>query len=309
MTKKLKGVIPPIITPIDKKENVDEKGFRKLINHCIESGLHGIFVAGSNGETMGLTQKQRDRAIKITISEVKGRIPVLCGVMDAGTKKVIENIKRVEDMGGEIAVITPVFYARHDTKDETVRLFDEISNKTKIDLIIYNIPKFTGETLFADTIFRIAEIDKVIGYKDSSGNFADFIKCLSHFKNTDFVLLQGDTRLAAASLLLGADGYIPSMAPLFPDPFIKLYDYGKAGNIKETMFYDELVSIILSIFKCTKSQTTATKYAISRLGLCDGRVISPTEPILPEEAQEIDKKVEKIKQIISNETKNYNCKT
>jgi len=90
-------VIPPIISPVGERENVDEKmGFRHLLNHCVESGLHGIFVAGSNGETMGLTQSKRDRAIKIAISEVGDRVPVLCRDMDAGTKKVIENIERLE---------------------------------------------------------------------------------------------------------------------------------------------------------------------------------------------------------------------
>jgi len=157
MRKRIKGVIPPIITPVGERENVDEKGFRRLLNHCVESGLHGIFVAGSNGETMGLTQSERDRAIKIAISEVGDRVPVLCGAMDAGTKKVIENIKRLENMGGEVAVVTPVFYARHDTQDETVRLFEGISINTQIDLMVYNIPKFTGQKLTAETIFKIAE--------------------------------------------------------------------------------------------------------------------------------------------------------
>ena len=76
--KRIKGVIPPIISPVGERENVDEKmGFRHLLNHCVESGLHGIFVAGSNGETMGLTQSKRDRTIKIAISEVGDRVPVL----------------------------------------------------------------------------------------------------------------------------------------------------------------------------------------------------------------------------------------
>ena len=90
MTKKYIGVIPPIITPVDEHENVDEKGFRKLISHCIENGIHGIFVAGSNGECLALTQAERDRAIKIAIDETAGRVPVMAGVMDSSTRRVIE---------------------------------------------------------------------------------------------------------------------------------------------------------------------------------------------------------------------------
>lgn len=300
MTKKYIGVIPPIITPIDENEKVDEKGFRKLLDHCVDNGIHGIFVAGSNGETMALTQAERNRAIKIALDQIGGRIPVMSGVMDSSTCRVIENIKALEQMGGEVAVVTPVFYARHATQDETVRHFEEIARGTNIDLMIYNIPPFTGQTLKAETIFKIAKIDKVIGYKDTSGNFPDFIKCLSHFKGTDFILHQGLTSLAAASMLLGADGYIPSMAPLFPEPHIKMYEYGKAGDVEKTLYYNEIITQISTIFTMTKSQTTATKYAISTLGFIDGRSLMPTEPILPEEAAKIDAKVLEIKALIES---------
>lgn len=300
MAKKILGVIPPIITPVDEKENVDEKGLRKLVRRCIDHGIHGIFVAGSNGETMALTQAERDRAIKIVLDETKDAVPVISGIMDCSTRRVIENIKRLEDMGGKVAVVTPVFYARHATQDETVRHFEEISKKTNIDLMIYNIPPFTGQMLKAETIFKIAKIDKVIGYKDTSGNFPDFIKCLEHFKGTDFVLHQGATNLAAASMLLGADGYIPSMAPLYPEPFIKMYEYGKKGDIEKTMFYDQIISRTSSIWPMAKSQTSSTKYALSKMGYFHHRVIQPTEPITETEMKNIDNKIEEINAFLIN---------
>ena len=240
MSKEIIGVIPPIITPIDEHEKVDEKGLRLLIDHCIEHGIHGIFVCGSNGECMSLTQEQRDRAIKIALDECAGRVPVIAGCMDSSTQRVIENIKRLEDMGGRTAVVTPVFYARHATQEETVRHFEEISKHTSADLMIYNIPPFTGQNLTADTIIKISQIDKVIGVKDTSGNFPAFIKLLNHFRGTDFLVHQGATNLAVPSMLMGADGYIPSLAPLFPKAHLKLYEYGRAGDIENTVSYTHL---------------------------------------------------------------------
>jgi 4-hydroxy-tetrahydrodipicolinate synthase len=301
MAKKYIGVIPPIITPVDEHENVDEKGFRKLISHCVENGMHGIFVAGSNGECLALTQKERDRAIKIALDEVGGRIPVMAGVMDSSTRRVIDNIKSLEQTGGQAAVITPVFYARHVTQEETVRHFEEISRKTDVDLIIYNIPPFTGQTLKAETIFKMAKIDKVIGYKDSSGSFPDFLKCLEHFKGSDFALLQGVTNLAAASMLLGADGFIPVMAPLFPQPFLRLYEYGRQGKIEKTMHYNALVEAIASVWTMSKSQTSATKFALSYLGFFHKRAILPTEPTLPEEEARMTKRIEEIFAMLKDE--------
>jgi 4-hydroxy-tetrahydrodipicolinate synthase len=297
--KKYVGVIPPVVTPVDEHENVDEKGFRKLISHCIDNGIHGIFVAGSNGECLALTQAERDRAIRITIDEVAGRVPVMAGTMDASTRRVIENTKRLEQMGGTCAVITPVFYARHATQDESVRHFEEIARHTSIDLMIYNIPPFTGQTLKAETIFKIAKIDRVVGYKDTSGSFPDFQRCLAHFKGTDFILHQGATNLAVPSMLLGADGYIPSLAPLFPVPHIKVYDYGRAGDIAKAQFWGEILHQACTVYGMAKSQTSSTKYALTRLGFFHKRPIQPTEPITAAEEKAIDARIDEVMAMIA----------
>ena len=298
MSKEIIGVIPPIITPIDEHEKVDEKGLRLLIDHCIEHGIHGIFVCGSNGECMSLTQEQRDRAIKIALDECAGRVPVIAGCMDSSTQRVIENIKRLEDMGGRTAVVTPVFYARHATQEETVRHFEEISKQTSADLMIYNIPPFTGQNLTADTIIKISQIDKVIGVKDTSGNFPAFIKLLNHFRGTDFLVHQGATNLAVPSMLMGADGYIPSLAPLFPKAHLKLYEYGKAGDIENTIKWGAIVDEICKLYPMAKSQTASTKYAMSKLGFVDKRVCQPTEPITADEMKRIDAHIEKLREYL-----------
>jgi len=299
LNKKIVGVIPPIITPVDEWEKVDENALRRLIRHCIDNGIHGIFVAGSNGECLALTQQERDRAIGITLDEVADAVPVIAGVMDSRTVRVIENIKRFEQMGGKTAVVTPVFYARHTTQEETVRHFEAISRETLANLMIYNIPPFTGQTLMASTIFKLAEIDKVIGYKDTSGLLPEFIKCLRHFEGTDFLVHQGATNLAIPSLLLGADGYIPSLAPLFPLPHIRLYESARDGNLEETKKWGAILDDICRIYSMAKSQTASTKYAISKLGFLDKRVIRPTEPITEDEMRVIDLHMESLRQYLS----------
>ena len=298
MAKKLKGVIPPIITPVDEKEKVDEAALRKLVNHCIDNRIHGIFVAGSNGECLALTQKERDHAIKIVLDEAADRVPVMAGVMDSSTQRVIDNIKAFEDMGGEYAVITPVFYARHATQQETVRLFEDVARNTQCKLLIYNIPPFTGQLLKAETIFEIAKIDKVVGYKDTSGNYPDFIKCLRHFQGTDFHLFQGATNLAIPSLLMGADGYIPSLAPLFPRPYVEMFEAAQRKDYDVVMMWGKIVDETCKIYPMARSQTASTKYALSKLGFLDKRVIRPTEPITPEEERSIDQKIEELKEYL-----------
>ena len=297
--KKYFGVIPPIITPVDERENVDEAGFRRLLDWCVDRGLHGIFVAGSNGETMALTQEQRDRAIRIAIDQVGSKVPVMAGVMDSSTRRVIENIKRLEQMGGTCAVVTSIFYARHTSQDETTRHFEKISRETNIDLVIYNIPMFTGLSLTFDTVRKISAIDKVVGYKDSSGNFPDFEKALSYFKATDFCLLQGATNLAAASMLLGADGFIPSIAPLFPELFVAAYEAGKSGDIEKTMKLNDLMVETSKILALSKNATASNKFALSQLGFTHKRVIAPQDETTQADEEAIVRKTAEIKAAIS----------
>ncbi|MDF2531319.1 MAG: hypothetical protein K0Q65_900 [Clostridia bacterium] len=297
MNKKYYGVIPPIITPVDTHENVDETGFRSLIDHCIDGGLHGIFVAGSNGECMALTQKERDNAIRIAVDQSGSRVPVMAGVMDSSTRRVIDNIKKLEQLGGKCAVITSIFYARHTSQNETIRHFEQISKETNIDLMVYNIPMFTNLDLTVNTMKEIAKFDRVVGIKDSSGNFAAFQQLLTHFAGTDFSVLQGTTAYAMVSMLLGADGFVPSIAPVFPQLFVEAFEAGRSNNIELAMKYDVLLRETSKILGMTKNATSANKFAISTLGYTDKRVIAPQDSILPEEENNIMAKIAEVEKM------------
>ncbi|HHU08270.1 MAG TPA: dihydrodipicolinate synthase family protein [Clostridiaceae bacterium] len=295
MKKKYFGIIPPIITPVDEKENVDEQGFRGLLDYCVDNGLHGIFVAGTNGETMALTQAERNRAIKIALDQVNGRVPVIAGVMDSSTRRVIENIKALEDMGGTCAAVTSIFYARHTSQDETVRHFEKILKETNVDLIIYNIQPFTGLNLSAATVQKIAALDdRVVGYKDSSGSFGEFVQVLSRYKDTPFSVMQGITPQALSAVLLGADGFVPALAPCFPEMFVSAYEAARDKNVELTWRYNELIRESSKILGMSKNATAAAKYAISLRGFSDKRVIWPQDYTLPEDEEKIKDKVAEV---------------
>lgn len=287
MKQRIFGVVPPISTPIDEHERVDERALRKLVDYCIDSGLHGIFICGTNGECLGLRQEERNRAIQITLDQAAGRVPVLAGCMDTSTERVIDNIKAFEQMGGQTAVVTAEFYSRHSTPDETIRHFEKIASRTEADLFVYNIPPFTGTTIPVKSVFKIAEFDHVVGYKDTSGSFGDFLRCLEHFKGTDFMLFQGMTQLAAVSMLLGADGCIPNIAPVVPEICLKIYEYAKKQDIEKTMAYHALLLEAQDSFGAAKYGIAACKAAYSALGFMDQRMCQPSEPVTEEQKAKI----------------------
>lgn len=295
MEKKYHGIIPPIVSPVDKDENIDEKGFRELIEYCIDGGLHGLLVAGTNGETMQLTQKERNRAIEIALDQVQGRIPVIAGVMDTSTRRVIENVKELEKMGGTCAAVTPIFYDRHTSQDETVRHFERILEQTNVDLFVYNIPPFTGIKLTPDTVIKIAAMDKrVVGYKDSAAAYTDFLKVVAQFKETPFSVLSGATPQALSGILMGADGFVPALGPAFPQMFADAYEAAKSKDVDKTQAYDALVRESGKILGMTKNATAAAKFAISLRGHIDKRVMWPQDMIQPSEEEKIKAQLAKV---------------
>lgn len=288
MKQKFYGIVPPISTPVDEEERVDEKALRQLVDHCIEKGLHGLFVAGTNGECLAITQEERNRAIRIVLDQAAGRVPVMAGCMDTSTKRVIENIKAAEQMGIETVVVTPEFYSRHNTPEETLRHVEKISRATEADIFVYNIPPFTGYTIPADSVFRMAEFDHVVGYKDTSGQFGEFLRCLDHFKGTDFMLFQGMTQFAGVSLLLGADGCIPNIGPVVPEICLKVYEYAKARDIDKLMAYNSLLTQAQRSFNHAKYGIAACKAVQSaRFGFMSGRMCDPSEQVTEEQLKKI----------------------
>lgn len=301
MRKKYHGIIPPIITPVDDRENVDEEGFRALIERCVQGGLHGIFVAGTNGECMQLTQQERNRAIRIALDQVHGRIPVVCGVMDSSTRRVIDNIKALEQLGGTCAAVTSIFYARHTSQAESIRHFEAISRQTSLDIILYNMPSMTGLAFTPATVMTIGEMDHMAGYKDSAPNYGAFMQVLAKFKDTPFACLQGVTAQAVSALLMGADGFVPALAPLFPELFVDAYEAGISGDVARAWRYNELIRESSRILGMSANMTAAAKYAISTLGLTDKRVIAPQDGVTPEEERKIDAQIQRVRELYAKE--------
>lgn len=273
---RIQGIIPPVITPILENEHVDEVSLRTIISSCAEERLHGVFVAGSGGETMALTQAQRERAIAIALDEAAGRIPVLCGAMDASTNKVVEHIRRIEQMGGEVAVVTPVFYTKTTNQDDIVRHFEEICRRTTIDIMVYNIPANTQVFMTADTIARVLSLDCVIGVKDSSGNWAHFQKCLSTVRRRgNQSLFQGITEIAGTSILCGADGFIPIYSIFFPKLYLRLYEAARNADISLTLHLQHMANELSERLTVRGHVVLGAKTIAGAFGMGTSRLCEP----------------------------------
>ena len=230
----LKGVVPPVCTPFTPDYQVDESSLRRLINYLIDGGVHGLFILGSTSEVAYLTDKNRAEVIRITMDEVKGRVPVVVGAIDTTTLRVIEHVKTAVAAGVEGIVITAPFYVRTHPAEiaNHFRLVKKACPDTPI--YAYDIPiAVNGVKLDLGTLMSLAKEGVIHGVKDSSGNDAGIravILGIQKLNLKDFVVLTGSELTVDSALMFGADGVIPGIGNIDPAGYVKIYDLVKKGD-------------------------------------------------------------------------------
>ncbi len=230
----LKGVVPPVCTPFTQDYQVDEASLRRLINHLIDGGVHGLFILGSTSEVAYLTDKNRAEVIRITMEEVKGRVPVVVGAIDTTTLRVIEHVKTAVAAGVEGIVITAPFYVRTHPAEiaNHFRLVKKACPNTPI--YAYDIPiAVNGVKLDLGTLLTLAKEGVIHGVKDSSGNDAGIravILGIQKLNLKEFVVLTGSELTVDSALMFGADGVIPGIGNIDPAGYVKIYDLVQKGD-------------------------------------------------------------------------------
>src|SRR5690349_17815937 len=163
------GVIPPLCTPMTTDFEVDIPSLERLIAFQLENGVHGLFILGSSGEAAFLTDRQRATVIEVTVRNVAGQVPVLAGVIDMTTSRVLEHARNAERAGVDALVVTAPFYTRI-SQAEIVEHFRALHDALHIPLFAYDIPVAVHTKIARETIHELADEHIIRGIKDSSGD-------------------------------------------------------------------------------------------------------------------------------------------
>jgi 4-hydroxy-tetrahydrodipicolinate synthase len=278
MGKEIEGIIPAVVTPFDKNEDVDEGGFRKIINYLIDSGVHGLFPVGSQGEFFSLTNEEKKRLIDIAVEETRGRVFVMPNTGAITTRESIELSQYAEEAGADcISVITPFFISPN--QEELYQHIKDICQSVKIPVLCYNNPGRTGGVaLTPATLARLAEdVPNFAGIKDSSGDLtllAEMIRlCPPHFK-----VIMGRDSLIYGALTYGAAGAIAATANVAPKLIVGIYRAVKEGDFNKAKEYQRELAPLRTAF-ALGTFPVVVKEALTMMGLPGGRCRSPIKPL------------------------------
>ena len=229
---RFEGIYTPIITPLDEKERVDESGLSKQINRLVEHGIHGIYLLGSSGEFVSLSDADRRFAIETTVATVSGRVPIICGAMDASTSRVITNIEAAQELGVTAVATTPPYY--YPSSDQELKSFyRQVAQSTDLPVVIYNIPIMVKTNIDPEIVVEIADDSKnIAGIKDSTADWTIFSKLQAYLGDRDdFSILLGSYTMAGAAIAFGAEGAVISIANIDPKATVALYQAAKVRDL------------------------------------------------------------------------------
>lgn len=291
---KLKGIIPAMLTPFDKNEEINEKVTRQMVNRLIASGAHGIFSLGTNGEFFMMNFKEKLQLAQIIVEETNKRIPVFVGTGGNSTREVIELSKEMEAIGADVlSVITPFFDP--PSQVELIKHYEKIAASTSLPIVLYNMPSRAGVSLAPATIEELAKIPNIVGVKDSSGSFDNILKYIDRTKDSDFAVLSGADSLILPSLMAGGSGGIAATANMFPELVVSIYNYWEQGDLEKAQ---EAQNKLTAIRSASSMGTTPSvfKKAVELLGIPVGPPRSPVTELSEEKTKELGLILELYKQ-------------
>ena len=285
----IKGIIPPIVTPMNEDESVNEKELRNQVNRQIKGGIHGLFPFGSNGEGYILNEKEKEEVLSIVIDETKGRVPVYAGTGCISTKDTIRQSQMAESLGADVlSIITPSFAAA--SQNELYDHYKAVAEAVDMPIVLYNIPARTGNALAPATVAKLSKIPNIVGAKDSSGNFDNMLQYIEQTRDSkDFAVLSGNDSLILWNLLAGGTGGIAGCANVFPEVMASIYNYFAAGDLENARKAQDSIRSFRGCFKYG-NPNTIVKTAVNLLGYPVGKCRAPFNQV-PEEGIEALKKV------------------
>lgn len=267
----LRGIVPPLITPLSARDVLDREGLARLIDHVIGGGAAGVFILGTTGEAPSLSYRLRRELIAETTRLVNGRVPVLVGVADTAFVETVNLAEHAAECGADAAVLTtPYYFPAGQT--ELTSYVENIQPLIPLPLMLYNMPQLTKVWFEIDTLRRLSSLEGIVGVKDSSGDMQYFARlCELKQDRPDWSILLGPEAKLAEAHALGGDGGVCGGANVLPALFRDCYQSlieGDAAKQQQTQRKIDRFQDIYEIGKYASRHIKATKAAMSLLGIC-----------------------------------------
>lgn len=297
MKLSLKGIIPPLVTPLKSFRELDMPGLERLIEHQVSGGVHGLFILGTNGEAPSLSYQLRKEFIKNACGLVNRRIPVLVGITDTSMEGSLEIAEYAQRMGADAVVVAPPYYFPL-SDEEMLDYLEALVPGLPLPFLIYNMPSHTKVHLTPEIVARAKELG-ALGIKDSSGNMLYLYSLIDNMKDSpDFAFFTGTEIYLPETIMYGGHGAVAGGANLFPGMFVDLYNASVARDLERiSHLREKVMKLYQTIYRVGKDPSRflkGTKCGLSVLGICNDELAPPFHRFSPGERKEVEKHIQEI---------------
>jgi 4-hydroxy-tetrahydrodipicolinate synthase len=279
LPRPLRGIIPPLATPLLDEDCLDHAGLERLVEHVVVGGVHGLFLLGSTGEGPSLGYNLRRELVERVSEQVAGRVPLLVGITDTAFAEARQMAEWAGECGAAAVVVAPPCYFAPSQSD-LIGYFDALARQVELPVFLYNMPAHVKVHIELDTVARLLEHPAIVGLKDSSAQMLYFHRVRQLVAaRPDFTLLMGPEELLAEGVFLGCHGGICGGANIAPRLYVDVYESARRGDLETVRrLQDRVLRLAGSLYTVAPGvggYLGGLKCALSCLGLCDDYVAQP----------------------------------
>ena len=284
MKGKLEGIIVPMVTPLTRTGEFDEKRMRELVDFLIEGGIHGLFPLGTSGEFALFDRDERKRIVETVVDQANERLPVLAGVSDPSVVNVVHFAKDAKDAGADAIVATTPYYFS-TTHEGLYKHFETIASKGELPLYVYNIPEWTHLFVPPSVVERLVDRRLIVGMKYTEYNLLNLLRFIKVARGR-ISIFAGSDAMAYSCLEFGGSGGVIGVANVAPKLASSIFDLFKRGDLKAARDAQlKLLPLIEAIG--TGKFPAGLKETMKLTGMPVGDVRAPLQPLSASERQHV----------------------
>ncbi|MFN3408785.1 MAG: dihydrodipicolinate synthase family protein [Limisphaerales bacterium] len=279
MNLPLSGILPPLVTPLRGRDELDVPGLERLVERVLAGGVAGVFVLGTTGEGPGLSYRLRREVIERACRFINRRVPVLVGITDTAFVESVALARHAADAGADALVLAPPYYLP-EARPELEEYLAHLVPALPLPLFLYNMPALTKVPFELETIARALDEPRIIGLKDSSGGMIYFHRALALARRRpDWAVLMGPEEMLFDAVLAGGHGGVHGGANLFPKLYVKLFEAARAGDLpRARALHAAVLRVSESLYRIGRHSSAiikGIKCALACLGVCDDFMAEP----------------------------------
>lgn len=287
------GVIPPVVTPRRADGTLDVDSLKNVTKHLVDGGVTGLFALGSSGEVPYLTNAERELVVRTIAEANAGAVPLVVGANEQTPARVVEEARRMADLGADALVVTSMYYAIGNA-EETEAHFRTVASAVSLPVFAYDVPVRTHFKLPTELLVRLGHEGVLAGVKDSSGDDVAFRQLLLATRDLpDFAVFTGHEVVVDGALLGGAAGVVPGLGNVDPAGYRRLYDLAQAGEWAGAAAEQDRLARLFEIVYAPGTRVSggaaglgAFKTALQLLGVIESNTMS--QPMAALDAAETD---------------------